>query len=205
MTTIRRPRRLTGGGMPVDIWSRFMKAAHQGLPAADLPGMAGRTIDPAPPRRADAGSPQAPSPRCCRRRRPRRWRARTTCGRRAAPPLAPARPPAVGAAAAACPRRGAFVRARSARRRRVPRRSRPHKCSAPSGPPASPRALAALAGSARAAICRRAAAAAAPATHEPSFEIPRPPGAVGTQEARAQPLRRRQCSGSFFDNIFGRR
>src|SRR5207237_9089453 len=40
-------KKLTGGGMPVDIWSRFMKAAHQGLPMADLPGMAGRTIDPA--------------------------------------------------------------------------------------------------------------------------------------------------------------
>src|SRR5207244_13247525 len=41
-------KKLTGGGMPVDIWSRFMKAAHQGLPMAALPGMAGRTIDPAP-------------------------------------------------------------------------------------------------------------------------------------------------------------
>jgi penicillin-binding protein 1A len=39
-------KKLTGGGLPVDIWSRFMKAAHQGLPMADLPGMAGRTIDP---------------------------------------------------------------------------------------------------------------------------------------------------------------
>src|SRR5207237_4402404 len=46
-------KKLTGGGMPVDIWSRFMKAAHQGLPMADLPGMAGRTIEPAP---------QAPAP-----------------------------------------------------------------------------------------------------------------------------------------------
>jgi penicillin-binding protein 1A len=41
-------KKLTGGGMPVDIWSRFMKAAHQGLPMADLPGMAGRAYDPAP-------------------------------------------------------------------------------------------------------------------------------------------------------------
>ena len=36
-------KKLTGGGMPVEIWSRFMKAAHQGLPVADLPGMAGRS------------------------------------------------------------------------------------------------------------------------------------------------------------------
>ena len=43
-------KKLTGGGMPVDIWSRFMKAAHQGLPMADLPGMAGRTIEPVPQR-----------------------------------------------------------------------------------------------------------------------------------------------------------
>ena len=27
-------KKLTGGGMPVDIWSRFMKTAHQGLPMA---------------------------------------------------------------------------------------------------------------------------------------------------------------------------
>src|SRR5256714_1786777 len=42
-------KQLTRGGLPVDIWSRFMKAAHQGLPMADLPGMAGRAIDLAPP------------------------------------------------------------------------------------------------------------------------------------------------------------
>ena len=44
-------KKTTGGGLPVDIWSRFMKAAHQGLPMADLPGMAGRSYDPAPRRR----------------------------------------------------------------------------------------------------------------------------------------------------------
>jgi penicillin-binding protein 1A len=31
-------RKMTGGGMPVDIWSRFMKVAHQGVAVADLPG-----------------------------------------------------------------------------------------------------------------------------------------------------------------------
>src|SRR3954464_10470267 len=40
-------KKLTGGAMPADIWNHFMTAAHQGLPMADLPGMAGRTIDPA--------------------------------------------------------------------------------------------------------------------------------------------------------------
>jgi penicillin-binding protein 1A len=32
-------RRTTGGGLPVEVWSRFMKAAHRGVPVADLPGM----------------------------------------------------------------------------------------------------------------------------------------------------------------------
>src|SRR3954468_3854550 len=49
-------KKLTGSGMPVDIWSRFMKAAHHGLPMADLPGMAGRTIEPA------QQAPAAPQP-----------------------------------------------------------------------------------------------------------------------------------------------
>jgi penicillin-binding protein 1A len=39
----------TGGSLPVEIWSRFMKGAHQGLPVADLPGVGNRTLDPAQP------------------------------------------------------------------------------------------------------------------------------------------------------------
>jgi penicillin-binding protein 1A len=31
-------RHVTGGGLPVEIWSRFMRGAHQGVPVADLPG-----------------------------------------------------------------------------------------------------------------------------------------------------------------------
>jgi penicillin-binding protein 1A len=30
-------RKATGGGLPVEVWTRFMKAAHQGLPVASLP------------------------------------------------------------------------------------------------------------------------------------------------------------------------
>jgi penicillin-binding protein 1A len=30
-------RKATGGGLPVEIWSRFMKPAHQGVPVAALP------------------------------------------------------------------------------------------------------------------------------------------------------------------------
>ena len=51
-------RKATGGGLPVEAWSRFMKAAHQGVPPEELPGvspglfsgvtMAG-TSSPAPP------------------------------------------------------------------------------------------------------------------------------------------------------------
>ena len=34
-------KKVTGGGMPVDIWSRFMREAHQGVPVAALPGASG--------------------------------------------------------------------------------------------------------------------------------------------------------------------
>ncbi|MEW6450364.1 MAG: transglycosylase domain-containing protein [Pseudomonadota bacterium] len=34
-------KKTTGGGMPVDIWSKFMKPAHQGVPVAMLPGLNG--------------------------------------------------------------------------------------------------------------------------------------------------------------------
>jgi penicillin-binding protein 1A len=32
-------KKITGGGLPVEVWSRFMKVAHQGVPVADLPGV----------------------------------------------------------------------------------------------------------------------------------------------------------------------
>jgi penicillin-binding protein 1A len=41
-------KKLTGGGLPVDVWSRFMKAAHQGAPVAQLPGVAAVPSYPAP-------------------------------------------------------------------------------------------------------------------------------------------------------------
>jgi penicillin-binding protein 1A len=31
-------RKITGGGLPVEIWSKFMRPAHQGVPVAALPG-----------------------------------------------------------------------------------------------------------------------------------------------------------------------
>ena len=30
-------RKATGGGLPVEVWTRFMRAAHQGVPVAGLP------------------------------------------------------------------------------------------------------------------------------------------------------------------------
>jgi len=31
-------KKATGGGLPVEIWTRFMRAAHQGVPVAAIPG-----------------------------------------------------------------------------------------------------------------------------------------------------------------------
>jgi penicillin-binding protein 1A len=31
-------RKATGGGLPVEVWTRFMRSAHQGVPVATLPG-----------------------------------------------------------------------------------------------------------------------------------------------------------------------
>ena len=90
-------RKLTGGAMPADIWNKFMTAAHQGLPNADLPGMAGRTIDATPPPAPVAG-PNSPltsmlSPT------PAAPMTREDDMRPVAPvPLAPAKPPAVAVA-----------------------------------------------------------------------------------------------------------
>jgi penicillin-binding protein 1A len=64
-------RKASGGGLPVEVWSRFMKAAHQGTPVTDLPvvsaglspgsvtsgGFAPSTAAPAP-----SAAPTPPSP-----------------------------------------------------------------------------------------------------------------------------------------------
>jgi penicillin-binding protein 1A len=52
-------RKATGGGLPVEIWSRFMKAAHQGVAPASLPGLAGEgwmAPAPQPPAAVGAGA-----------------------------------------------------------------------------------------------------------------------------------------------------
>ena len=37
-------KKTTGGGIPVEIWSKFMKAAHQGVPVVGLPGTTGAPL-----------------------------------------------------------------------------------------------------------------------------------------------------------------
>ncbi|UFZ02366.1 penicillin-binding protein 1A [Bradyrhizobium ontarionense] len=39
-------RKTTGGGLPVDVWTRFMRSAHQGVPVAALPNTQGSGLVP---------------------------------------------------------------------------------------------------------------------------------------------------------------
>ncbi|MFL6936825.1 MAG: transglycosylase domain-containing protein, partial [Xanthobacteraceae bacterium] len=52
-------RKTTGGGLPVEIWSRFMKAAHQGIAVAELPGLRGGAAAPMPAATAAIRPPAA--------------------------------------------------------------------------------------------------------------------------------------------------
>ena len=59
-------RKAVGGGLPVEIWSRFMKAAHQGVAPAALPGVGGGgwlSTAPQPQGATPAGAPAAASAR----------------------------------------------------------------------------------------------------------------------------------------------
>jgi len=62
-------KKVTGGGMPVEIWSRFMREVHQGVPVASLPGSSGSGLfsglfgsnaptPPAPVQSVAGGAPQ---------------------------------------------------------------------------------------------------------------------------------------------------
>jgi penicillin-binding protein 1A len=58
-------RKTTGGGLPVTIWTKFMRAAHQGVPVAALPGLSGAapTAGLLPPLRLPwDNTPPAPIP-----------------------------------------------------------------------------------------------------------------------------------------------
>ncbi len=59
-------KKATGGGLPVEIWTRFMKAAHQGVPAAALPGsqtggLFSNIAQATPQASVAANSPQPPA------------------------------------------------------------------------------------------------------------------------------------------------
>jgi penicillin-binding protein 1A len=70
-------KKATGGGLPVEVWTRFMRAAHQGVPVANLPvpqaqsplgnlaQIASQITAPAPPpqppQQASVGHPPAPT------------------------------------------------------------------------------------------------------------------------------------------------
>jgi penicillin-binding protein 1A len=42
-------KKVSGGNLPVEVWSRFMKAAHEGVPVAALPGADWRSPAPSNP------------------------------------------------------------------------------------------------------------------------------------------------------------
>jgi penicillin-binding protein 1A len=57
-------RRTTGGGLPAEIWSKFMRQVHQGVPVAALPGASRgpQNASLLPPIGAPFGPPPAPIP-----------------------------------------------------------------------------------------------------------------------------------------------
>ena len=55
-------RKVTGGGMPVEIWSRFMRDAHQGVPVAGLPSAPRTGLFSGLFGGGRASSPDAPTP-----------------------------------------------------------------------------------------------------------------------------------------------
>ncbi len=61
-------KKVTGGGLPVEIWSHFMRGAHQGVPVAALPGppagglLSGLVSGNAPAPATDGRAPVPPAP-----------------------------------------------------------------------------------------------------------------------------------------------
>ncbi|CCE03639.1 penicillin-binding protein 1A [Bradyrhizobium sp. STM 3809] len=56
-------RKATGGGLPVEVWTRFMRAAHQGVPVAALPNAQGAGLVPTLAQIASQiSAPTAPAP-----------------------------------------------------------------------------------------------------------------------------------------------
>ncbi len=53
-------KKVSGGNLPVEIWTRFMKAAHQGVPVAALPSGVWRNADAPAPENAPPTAPPDP-------------------------------------------------------------------------------------------------------------------------------------------------
>jgi penicillin-binding protein 1A len=53
-------KKAVGGGLPVEVWSRFMRVAHQGVVPVGLPGLGSSWFNPAPPPAAVAGDHATP-------------------------------------------------------------------------------------------------------------------------------------------------
>ena len=198
-------KKLTGGAMPAEIWNHFMTAAHQGLPMADLPGMAGRTVEPA--QQAPAPPLSVPvaiqnpitsmlSPPAGVAPMGREDDARPPA------PIAPSRPPIAAVPQTPAP---APLRAPVPHATRVVAAPLPHPAPAPRTVPPIPRATVVPVPRAPAQPAQNVSPppgmTTAPA--RPS-NVPRPPGAIGVQEARAQPAGASSASSGFFDNLFGR-
>ncbi len=52
-------KKMTGGGLPAEIWARFMKTAHRNIPATSLPGLSPGFFTPTMPT-TTPGAPAAP-------------------------------------------------------------------------------------------------------------------------------------------------
>jgi penicillin-binding protein 1A len=59
-------KKMTGGGLPAEIWARFMKAAHRGVAVANLPGLSGGSFF----QTSGFNPPQPPSPTLAAAERP---------------------------------------------------------------------------------------------------------------------------------------
>ena len=55
-------KKVSGGNLPVEIWSRFMKGAHEGVPVAALPSGVWRNADAPAPETAPPLAPPDPQP-----------------------------------------------------------------------------------------------------------------------------------------------
>lgn len=55
-------KKATGGGLPVEVWTRFMRAAHQGVPVAALPNAQGAGLPTLAQIASQITAPSAPAP-----------------------------------------------------------------------------------------------------------------------------------------------